>query len=99
MPDFNTLSLPNSWEQFVLSDLFDTDLYSCFFKILPAEVMFTDSIRVGILHKCINREVQEQMGIPVQAGLAILCLVHSSSVPKGVLFITVIQSCKKTMLI
>lgn len=99
MRDFNTLSLPNSWEQFVLRDPFDTGLYSCFFKILPAEVMFSDAVRVSTLHKCINRVVQEQMGIPVQAGLAILGLVHSSSVPKGVLFITVIQSCKKTTLI
>lgn len=65
--------------------------------MLPAEVMFPNPIRLSILHKCINREAQEQVGIPVQASPATLCLVHSSSVIKGVLFITIIRFCK-TML-
>lgn len=86
-------------EQFALSALSDINLYSCFFKILPAEVMFTDAVRLSILHKGINRVVQENLGIPVQAGLAIHCLVHSSSVVRGGPFITIIRSCKKTVLI
>lgn len=68
------------------------------FKMLPAEVMFPNAIRLSILHKRIYREVQEQMGIPVQASPAILCLVHSSSVIKGVLFITIIRSCKAMLI-
>lgn len=61
--------------------------------------MFTDAIRVSVLHKGINRVVQENVGIPVQAGLAIHRLVHTSSVLRGGLFITIIWSCRKTMLI
>lgn len=86
-------------EQFVLRDLFDTDLYNCFFKILPAEVMFTNAVWVSTLHKGIKRVVQEMVGIPVQAGPAIFCLVHFSSICRGLLFITIIRSCRKVMLI
>lgn len=39
-----TPSVSQIREQFVLRDLFDTDLYSCFFKILPAEVVFTNAM-------------------------------------------------------
>jgi len=67
--------------------------------MLPAEVMFTDAVRVSILHKGINRVAQENLGIPVQAGLATHCLVHSSSVLRGGLFITIIWSCRKTKLV
>lgn len=97
--DILTPSVSQICGRFVLRDDFDTDLYSCFFKILPAEVVFTNAIWVSILHKGIKRFIQEMVGIPVQAGPAIFCLVYSSSICRGVLFIAIIWSCRKTVLI
>lgn len=60
--------------------------------ILPAEVVLPNPMGLSILHKCVVMLLQEEVGVPVKAGVLVDCLTHFPSVQETVTNIAVVRT-------